>query len=278
MDENSDLSKSLAALSMEEDDDGEPREPTIKEKIAALEEELLETKRAAVFFRQQDLMKEAKEQLVEIRSLNQRIAELQNLLPPEERPQPVQPPITHAVSPPPVSTQIIAPSVQQILSTPLKENITENELKEIQSSMSSYSPPITKISPETSNVEEKEPEESEPIISIQLPEIKEEEKIVSAINPKPVIEPVIKIEESPVEEIKKEPSSPPQTGKSISEITKEAVALERKRAMMYTALETKLTAQAEKWKDKALVSLDLIISVIDFKVRGTYLNIIILGL
>ena len=35
----------------------------------------------------------------------------------------------------------------------------------------------------------------QPIISIQLPEIKEEEKIVSAINPKPVIEPVIKIEE-----------------------------------------------------------------------------------
>ena len=41
----------------------------------------------------------------------------------------------------------------------------------------------------------------------------------------------------------------------VSAATKAAIAAERKRAMMYTALETKMKSQSEKWKERALVIL-----------------------
>ena len=78
MDENSELSKSLADMMLQEQEDKEG--DTLEKQLAGLEAELLETKRAAVFFKQQGLMNEARDQLSEIRRLNTEISKLRAVI------------------------------------------------------------------------------------------------------------------------------------------------------------------------------------------------------
>ena len=105
-------------------------EDTPQKRLAALEAELLETKRAAVFFKQQGLLQEAKDQLLEIRRLNTEIQDLKKEISPAQE-NSLLPVVSSAESAPVIQVKtdtISTPSYQVI---PTVEVQQENEQQQL---------------------------------------------------------------------------------------------------------------------------------------------------